>query len=100
MTHNKNYIPGTLLQFSPSIVFITLYAFLYMFFSYNHASDLYRILPGLPLFVILFTTVYAFFTFKKSISIHEKIRIFFSGSINQSASYFYGTFIGGAVFMH
>lgn len=100
MTHNKNYIPGTLLQFSPCIIFIILYTFLYTFFSYNHTSVLEHVLSGLPLFVVLVTTVYAFFTFKKSISIHEKIKIFFSGSINQSASYFYGTFIGATVFMH
>lgn len=100
MTHNKNYIPGSFLQFSPSIFFVFTYILLYLFFASYYASIFPLVLMGLPLCTVLITTVYAFFTFKKTISIYEKIRIFFSGSINQSTSYFYASFIGSAVFGH
>lgn len=100
MPHNKNYIPGSFLQFSPSIVFVFTFMLLYLFFESYYASILPIILMGLPLCSVLITTAYAFFTFKKTISISEKIRIFFSGSINQSTSYFYATFIGSAIFYH
>lgn len=100
MAHNKNYIPGSFLQFSPSIVFIFTFMLLYLFFASYYTSILPIILMSLPLCTVLMTTAYAFFTFKKTTSVYEKIRIFFSGSINQSTSYFYASFIGSAIFCH
>ena len=102
MTNNKIYMPGSFLQFSPCILYIALYTFLYTYslFTQNLHNASMLIIPELPLFVLLVTTVYAFFTFKKPISIDEKIKIFLSGSINQSSSYFFCSFIGAAIFVH
>ncbi|AXK60938.1 hypothetical protein [Candidatus Chromulinivorax destructor] len=76
MAHNKNYIPGSFLQFSPSIVFVFTFMLLYLFFASYYTSILPIILMSLPLCTVLITTAYAFFTFKKTTSVYEKIRIF------------------------
>lgn len=100
MTNHKNYVPGSFLQFSTSIIFIIFYIVLYAFFSFYHHAQLQLIFMNLPLCTVLMSIAYAFFTFKKSMLTYEKIRIFFSGSINQSTSYFYTSFIGATVFSH
>ena len=102
MMNNENYTPGNFLQFSPCIFYLLLYFSLYIctFFVHNLCNSTTTIISGLPLFTACITTVYAFFTFKKSISIREKITIFLNGSMSQSLSYFYCSFIGAAIFVH
>ena len=77
MTNNENHTPGKILQFSPCIVYVALYIFLYIYtlLAHNIYNSTTTIISGLPLFAAFITTAYAFFTFKKFTSIDEKIKI-------------------------
>lgn len=102
MKNNDYYPIGTFLQFSPSIFFIILYIILYIYTLYMHNSNYppQTIISGIPLFVAFITTIYAFFSFKKSSSLYNKLAIFLNGSINERIAYFYCSLIGATTFTH
>ena len=82
--HKSDYTIGSLFQFSPFIIFLALYSFLYYYTL--HTKNIYYspaiILAGLPLFAAFITTIYAFFTYKESLNLNKKIEIFLSGASN------------------
>jgi|GEM_PF-1624202 len=102
MKNNDYYRTGNFLDFSPAIFFITLYCslFFYTLYTKNIYNTPRAIISELPLFVVFITTIYAFFTFKKNISIHNKITFFLHGSMNEQLAYFYCSLITATSFAH
>lgn len=98
----SDYIVGSLFQFSPYIIFLTIYSSLYCYTL--HTKNIYNsstiILTGLPLFAAFVATIYAFFTYKESYNINKKIEIFLSGVGHITAINCYFDIIFIAIFNH
>lgn len=98
----SDYIVGSLFQFSPYIIFLTVYSSLY--FYTLHTKNIYHssaiIIAGLPLFAAFTATIYAFFTYKESCTIHKKIETFFAGVGHITAINCYFDIIFIAAFNH
>ncbi len=97
ISKKNNFAVTGLLQFSPYIIFLALYISLYCY-TLQTKSIYYSqalIFSELPLFTAFITTVYAFFTFRKSLELDKKFEIFFSGVAETQAinSYFNIIFI-------
>lgn len=102
MKNNDYYPIGIFLHFSPSIFYIILYIILHIYTFHTHSlySSPQTIIASIPLFVAFITTIYAFFSFKKSASLYDKLTIFLNGSINERIAYFYCSLIGATTFTH
>ncbi|MDP3788302.1 MAG: hypothetical protein Q8Q60_03220 [Candidatus Chromulinivorax sp.] len=101
MIPKKNGYPiGSLLQFSPCIIFLVVYCslFYYMLYTKNIFHSQAIIFAGLPLFATFVATVYACFTFKNPLNINEKIKIFLSGAAHVTAMNYYFNIIFIAIF--
>ena len=103
MTPKKNtHIIGNLFQFSPFIIFLTIYSSLY--FYTLHTKNLYNsstiILTGLPLFAAFVATFYDFLNFKNPLKINKKIEIFLSGVAHPTAINYYFIIICISIFNH
>lgn len=102
MLKNNDFIKGNLFQFSPYILFLAIYISLYYYTL--HAINTYHssttIIAGLPVFVAFIATIYAFFTFKESLTINKKTEIFLSGVAHHTAINYYFIIIFMAVFNH
>lgn len=98
----RDYTVGNLFQFSPYIIFLTVYSSLY--FYTLHTNNLYHsstfILTGLPVFAAFITTIYAFFTFKERLNFNKKIEIFLSGVAHSEAIHCYFIIIFTTIFNH
>lgn len=99
-TKNKDSSKN-LLQFSPYVIFLVIYSFLYFYFNV-YAKNIYQlsqvIMTGIPLFSTLLTIIYSFFTYKYKIKIDKKIEIFFSGIGNIHIINSYFTIISLGIF--
>jgi len=103
MIPKKNiYIIGNLFQFSPLILFLTIYSSLYFYTVHTRSlcNSSTIILAGLPLFAAFAATIYAFSTFKDSLNIDKKIEIFLSGVAHPSAINYYFIIICISTFNH
>lgn len=94
---------GSLLQFSPFLVFL----FLYMTLSFcvtisNYETDIAQTIRyGLPIFSAFVATVFGvFFTFIEKKNIHQKIEVFLEGAANPTILYMYFIFIFSTTLSH
>jgi len=90
------------LQFSPCVLFISLYTFLYYYATYNNTThnSSHMLLLGIPLFTTFITIIYSFFIFKNTTSINKKIEIFLSGVGSHDILPLYFILILNGIFNH
>lgn len=94
---------GSLLQFSPFLVFLFLYMTLSLCtgFSSFDAHTIQTIRYGLPIFSAFIATVFGIlFTFNDNKNIHQKIELFLDGAANQTILYMYFIFIFSTTLSH
>jgi Na+/H+ antiporter NhaC len=100
---NENSTLGGLPQFSPLIIFFTIYVLLSLYVAYVpeiSALDLSTIRYSLPIFSAFIAGIFSLFTFVKKTALHRKIEIFISGSSNISILYIYYIFIFSTAFSY
>ena len=94
---------GSLLQFSPFIVFLFLYMMLSFFTALSNfdTNTTQTIRYGLPIFSAFIATIFGlFFTFLDKKNIHQKIEVFLEGAANPTILYMYFIFIFSTTLSH
>lgn len=102
ISKQPHYTIAHFLQFSPFILFLITYSFLYL---YNlHTKNLVQhsvaCLAGIPLTAAFITILYSFFTYKENINFRKKIELFFTGIMDFSIIYNYFLLLSLSIFNH
>ena len=103
MAENNVQTQGSLLQFSPFLVFIALYMGLnFMVLQSNYSPEFAQTIRyGLPIFSAFIATIFGLFcTFTTKKTLHQKIEVFLDGAANPTILYMYFIFIFSTTLSH
>lgn len=103
MNQKSIHEQGSLLQFSPFIVFLFLYVTLSLCVANSNydVNTAQTIRYGLPIFSAFIATIFGlFFTFVDKKNIHQKIEVFLDGAANPTILYMYFIFIFSTTLSH